>query len=429
MQLSGGVRPASERRGTREVVMALRDVTRILIVLTDRCNLNCAYCYQTATKSRSIPWEAVRAGIDFALKGSSPEIDLIFSGGEPLLDFDRLREAVVYADAARPPGKRVQYRISTNGLLLSQEIAGFLQEHEFTVQLSFDGIAAAQDCRAPGTFQILDQMLDSLRAGHPDLFARGLRVSMVVTPLTVNHMAESVAHFLRKDVRNIIIAPVIGHQEGWEAGKITELDAQIGAIAETCLRHLERTGEVPVRIFGKTRAQNREEGHKRRLCGGLRGTSLVVDADGQVLGCPLFSESCKDIRAGSPLSAVNTLLMGDIREPGLSERRAAACEAARLLLPPGWEERRHSSYGRCRDCEYFDGCSICPVSIVNDAQEPGTFRVPDFICAFNQAVFKQRERFHHASGKGLSRPRDSDPIAPLEAWLRAIRAQRARDRT
>jgi sulfatase maturation enzyme AslB (radical SAM superfamily) len=381
-------------RGRKDGTAAgLPAIDRLLLVLTNRCNLRCVYCFQSASGNLCMSWDYLRTGIELALKEAAPRIEITFSGGEPLLEFDHIRKAVAHVRELRPPQTHVHYWLITNGLLLTSDKADFLREHQFHVQLSFDGIAAAQEYRGSHTFEILDRLLDSLQTKQPDLFRHRLRVAMTVVPPTVRHIASSVEYFITKGIPEISIAPGTTHYPGWAAGDISELDTQIAKVSDIIRRHLERTGEVPVKIFRKAPEGSFPMQRTHRPCRGLRGSALVIDADGRAYGCPFFAESYQEFPADSLMGNLKALRLGDIGDPVFPERRAAALQAAGLLAPPGWEARCYSSYGTCGDCQYRAGCVICPVSIWSKPDDPDPLRVPDFICAFNRVVLKYRERF------------------------------------
>jgi uncharacterized protein len=131
------------------------------IVLTAACNLKCAYCYQNDKKPRSLAWDRLRGALDLLLLSRCPEVEVLFLGGEPLLEFALIQQAVAYVEATRPP-KNVRYTLITNGTLLREEQARFLARHRVAVQLSFDGVPAAQGRRGHGTFAVLPSGLAEL---------------------------------------------------------------------------------------------------------------------------------------------------------------------------------------------------------------------------------------------------------------------------
>ena len=58
------------------------------LIVTAQCNLRCSYCYQNAKNARKAEWNVVQAAIDMAFGEGSSQINMMFWGGEPLLEFD-----------------------------------------------------------------------------------------------------------------------------------------------------------------------------------------------------------------------------------------------------------------------------------------------------------------------------------------------------
>ena len=114
------------------------------IILTAGCNLRCSYCYQNDKKARSVDWDTLRASLDLALRSRHEKVNLLFIGGEPLLEFALMQRAVAYVEEAKACHKRIHYEIITNGMLLAEQHVEFFAAHDFDVQLSFDGVPAAQ---------------------------------------------------------------------------------------------------------------------------------------------------------------------------------------------------------------------------------------------------------------------------------------------
>jgi hypothetical protein len=60
------------------------------------------------------------------------------------------------------------------------------------------------------------------------------------------------------------------------------------------------------------------------------------------------------------------------------------------------KQDKYSTYGRCADCDFLGECSVCPISIGHVPGNDDPDRVPDFACAFNLALGRQRRRFAEA---------------------------------
>jgi uncharacterized protein len=119
-------------------------LTDLSLDLAGSCNLNCVYCFEKDIASRLGPMspETARASVDFlfAQAGDGNRVALHFGSGEPMLNFDLLQEVVSYAQAqAVALGKRVDFHLTTNGTLLTEEKANFIAAHPFFVRMSMDG--------------------------------------------------------------------------------------------------------------------------------------------------------------------------------------------------------------------------------------------------------------------------------------------------
>jgi len=180
--------------------VALKGVS---VIMTPACNLRCPYCYQGRGDRRQMAWGMLRAALDLLLGSEQRQVELEFYGGEPLLAFPLLRRGVAYAKARCPPRLRLRFGVTTNGLLLDERRAGFLARHRVRTSLSFDGLPAAQDQRAPGSFARLDRTLDRLRRRHPRFFARHLEVGLTLTAANLTTLADSVEYFFGKELRTI----------------------------------------------------------------------------------------------------------------------------------------------------------------------------------------------------------------------------------
>lgn len=136
-------------------------LSTLVLNVTNKCNLACTYCYEfgedklsqalkaNGEKRRSrMSSETARSSIDFLFENSPgrDEVSLTFFGGETLLNFETIRDAVLYAEErAVECGKRLGFALTTNATLLEDEIIDFLVAHRFGVNVSIDGGAKDQD--------------------------------------------------------------------------------------------------------------------------------------------------------------------------------------------------------------------------------------------------------------------------------------------
>lgn len=383
-------------------------------MLSGRCNLACSYCYQDNRRVRaSMRWDSLRASLDAVLQMGADEVGVEFSGGEPLLEADLLRRAVRYIERHR--GRReISLLLTSNGTLLTRELLDFLVEHAFRLRLSFDGVSAAQDLRAPGTFAVLDRLLDLLRQSHPEYFPKNVCVGMTLCASAIPQLAQSVRYFLGKGVAEIELGPRLTHEPGWSDAKKDELQAQVDEILKISLDHWRRTGLVPVEFLSGTPLRDSKAPAGDFLCASVYGDALVVDPVGRAWACPLLVPSLCTI---PPLAtdAARALWLGKVSDPSLPRRLRRLPSRARALRIFTNKREKHSLYGRCADCRFVPDCFVCPTSICHIPGNDDPDRVPDFLCAYNQVTLAARERFDEMTGGEIS-----------AAWYREVRAKLSR---
>ena len=196
-----------------------------------------------------------------------------------------MRRAIEYVEKARPPRKSVTYHLSTNGTLLTEEIVCFLEEHDFRMQLSFDGVAPAQNLRGRGTFPALDRLLDRLRTKHADFYRENVTIALTRHPPQSPAPRRFGLVSSAQRGGGITISPSISADAEWELDRIDELDAQFDRIFERSLSHYRRTAEIPIGIFRGGRGTAAPTRRARPLCGIGRLQRIAVDVDGEIYGC------------------------------------------------------------------------------------------------------------------------------------------------
>lgn len=137
--------------GRRDFDTAPREVAHspistLVLTLTTGCNLGCTYCYRddlTSPAKAAVMEEATaRRAIDLLLRESTghDRVNLVFFGGEPTTRFASIRALVPYAEAqAEKSGKAIDFSLTTNASLLTDEMIAFFQAHRFGISVSMDG--------------------------------------------------------------------------------------------------------------------------------------------------------------------------------------------------------------------------------------------------------------------------------------------------
>lgn len=144
-QLFTGPPVLAERGGAGEI-------KALCLHVAHDCDLRCAYCFAGTGSfhgGRSLmPAEVGRAALDFLMahSGSRNALEVDFFGGEPLLSFDMVKDAVRYGrELERKTGKRIRFTLTTNGTGLTDEVGRFLNEQMYNVVISIDGRPEVHD--------------------------------------------------------------------------------------------------------------------------------------------------------------------------------------------------------------------------------------------------------------------------------------------
>ncbi len=110
------------------------------------CNLNCSYCFASQGKYRGeravMSLEVGKRALDFLIEnsGTRHNLEVDFFGGEPLMNFDVVKELVAYArERERECGKNFRFTLTTNGVLVDDDVIDFANRECSNVVLSLDG--------------------------------------------------------------------------------------------------------------------------------------------------------------------------------------------------------------------------------------------------------------------------------------------------
>jgi len=116
------------------------------------CNLRCEYCFASkgdfGQGRMLMSLKVGKKAIDFLIKNSKNRhnIELDFFGGEPLMNFDVVKGVVEYARSLeKKEDKNFRFTITTNGTLLTDEIADYINKEMYNVVLSIDGRKEVND--------------------------------------------------------------------------------------------------------------------------------------------------------------------------------------------------------------------------------------------------------------------------------------------
>jgi len=202
------------------------------LLITQRCNLACRYCY-IDKKDTVISLEMAKKIIChiFDHTPAGEILDFGFFGGEPLLEFDLLKR-ITHMITEHPSydQRRVVLRLVSNGTLFSDEIASFLEEYSVGLGISCDGPEFIQNknrlfINGKGTSKIVEKNIKHALQWFPIL-----PVNAVFSAETIQHLPEVIDYFYAIGVKNIHLNPDI--TSAWEIKGIQYMEDIYTKIAQ-----------------------------------------------------------------------------------------------------------------------------------------------------------------------------------------------------
>lgn len=199
------------------------------LYLTDNCNLKCSYCYEGNKKNKSYMDEkTLMEALKFIIENNLPEdtIDLLFLGGEPLMNKSVLFKAIHIINEKYKEVKHLfKYQITTNGLLLDKKTADFMQENNFSISISIDGDKDTHNLNRKSTngkdvYDIIIKNMRYMLECNIDFTVR-----MTVTANNANLLYKNILYFYDMGIRNINIG--IDHTGDWSNEEIKKMDEQL----------------------------------------------------------------------------------------------------------------------------------------------------------------------------------------------------------
>lgn len=131
-------------------------VKALCLHIAHDCNLACRYCFAEEGEYKGrralMSYEVGKKALDFLIQnsGNRHNLEVDFFGGEPLMNFDVVKQLVEYGrKQERIYNKKFRFTLTTNGILLNDEIVKFLNQEMSNVVLSMDGRKEVNDAMRP----------------------------------------------------------------------------------------------------------------------------------------------------------------------------------------------------------------------------------------------------------------------------------------
>lgn len=164
------------------------------LLLNERCNFKCKYCYSASGRSSAeLDMDKIKPMLDYFLSDKRNAVKdrtiMFMGGGEPVLSWDILKNATLYAEkVAAENNVTSHFALTTNGSILNNEMIAFFKEHCFTVQLSFEVLPDVQNEQRGFYSTVADNVVKLTEAGV------GNYVRSTITEKNVDRIPEMVRY-------------------------------------------------------------------------------------------------------------------------------------------------------------------------------------------------------------------------------------------
>ncbi len=323
--MAGGPRPAGGP--------SLSGIAAVALNVSGGCNLSCDYCYLGREPQPSLLMsdDTAQKAVDLLLAESFGErsVSVVFFGGEPLMNAGLIARTADYARLrAADEGRDVSFHTTTNGTLLTREVAEMLHAAEVRVLVSIDGAKATHDAHRPfpdgaGSYERIVENIRRLPQG----MRPGARATVTEDSAP---LMEIVAHLKGLGFGVVHLAPVSGAPVTNEFAE--RLVREYEELARAELAAI-RSGEAPSAGCFIEPVLALELGRQRLAPCGAGARYVSVDHDGRLFLCHRFAGDSGHC-VGDVVSGLDRFAVGRLLD-GLAERSVGCSDCWALGLCGG----------------------------------------------------------------------------------------------
>lgn len=359
----------------------IKDEEKILsvtLVVTENCNLNCSYCYETHKTNRAMTREIGERAIDFILTDKSVKeylgqenfhgVLLDFFGGEPLLQIDLIDYLVEYykkraIELDLPYRDNLMIGLNSNGVLyFDEKVQNFLKKNSNNISLNItiDGNKELHDkCRlfhdGRGSYDIVEKAILDWNSAHVKNDTK-----ITCAPENVMYLFEAIKNVFDLGI-NFAFANCC-FEEGWKLEHAQILYKELKKIADYIIDN-DLYSQHYCSFFSEAIGTPNSE--PKNYCGG-NGEMLAIGTDGKCYPCVRFMQYC--------LSYQKEQSIGDIYNGIDSEKDN--CWLCNLRKIDMFTQCQFDDNRKCLDCPIATGCGLCTgynYDYYGDANHKATF--------------------------------------------------------
>lgn len=298
------------------------------LYLTDSCNMLCSYCYEGENKEKSFMSEEVlESAIDYMIKNNPTDdrIDLLFLGGEPLLNKKIMYAAISIINNRYNEYKHLfSYQITTNGSLIDKNVISFFKENNFDVSISIDGNIETHNINRKSISgkdiynKIIKNMNWMLEVGLD------LTVRMTVTLNNVSYLYENVTYFYNMGIRHVNLG--LDQLASWSEKEMKVFDEQLTMLENLYLNYVTNDPTKILNIFDYKLASIVFK-KTQKYCSAGTKEHYIVNSKGEIYPCGYVS-NLKEWCLGNVKNGLNSELF--LFKVGENIKREASCSGCEI---------------------------------------------------------------------------------------------------
>lgn len=181
-------------------------VSLMYIIPTNTCNLACKYCFigKLKDKQEQMTFDVAKKAVDMFhahLKNIDTPGTIIFYGGEPLINYNLIKEIVDYSNQSK---YKFNFSMVSNGLLLNEEKVKFIKENNISIGISIDGPKSITDANRvykdnkTGIYDDLVKKIDLLKKAKVDF-----SLSITLTPAILKEQDIFLDWLINLDIKSL----------------------------------------------------------------------------------------------------------------------------------------------------------------------------------------------------------------------------------
>jgi len=180
----------------------IKKINHVWLFFTDRCNLGCGYCfYKYRSQQQVISLKTFENILAFIHPAAPAEF--VFSGGEPLMEADRLKEMIT---AIRQQGLSRYISVQTNATLLDAPLMDFFLQHSVNLEVGIDGDEKTTQRNRPGIGPYY--YADIVRGVNLAIGSKGpFTATMTVHPYSAIKLLDNLKYLAAMGLKSIEVHP------------------------------------------------------------------------------------------------------------------------------------------------------------------------------------------------------------------------------